>query len=295
MSPWYLSCERVDTHETYQIPESCAPRRVNPLAQSEISSRTKRSKGTENTPVPLSRLRICGGDGGREDAGVDIAGREGGRKTKGGEEGGESRRQGRLAKQQERTHVRRVQWPPPTPKQSHSIPRAQTRKFCLAKLTHWLPARGSATWSDWRASGRLTHGRRNRPERALSSAAKFPSHPHHHQPCFARQSQGPLSMPPPARAGSLLGPSSLARTMRKSFPITSSPETYVSSGLDSLFCLSDNSCAHPLQQVGSLPKNDVDVGTGLVGAPAYVSCSPFVSLSASSADPYVPSVGAAMS
>ena len=123
----------------------------------------------------------------------------------------------------------------------------------------------------------------------------FLSHRHRYQPCCARRLQRLSQTPPPARAGSLLGPSSLARTMRKSFPITSSPETYVSSGLDSLFCLSDNSCAHPLQQVGSLPKNDVDVGTGLVGAPAYVSCSPFVSLSASSADPYVPSVGAAMS
>ena len=29
----------------------------------------------------------------------------------------------------------------------------------------------------------------------------------------------------------------------------------------------------PVLQVGSLPKNDVDVGTGLVGAPAYVSLS----------------------
>ena len=29
-----------------------------------------------------------------------------------------------------------------------------------------------------------------------------------------------------------------------------------------------------ISQVGSLPKNDVDVGTGLVGAPAYVIHSP---------------------
>ena len=29
-----------------------------------------------------------------------------------------------------------------------------------------------------------------------------------------------------------------------------------------------------ISQVGSLPKNDIDVGTGLVGAPAYVILSP---------------------
>ena len=47
-----------------------APRSVNPLAQSEISSRTNRSKGTENTPDPLFTLLIVGGgDGGRVLAG----------------------------------------------------------------------------------------------------------------------------------------------------------------------------------------------------------------------------------
>ena len=50
-----------------------APRRVKPPAQSDISSLTKRSKGVENTPVPLSLLRIGGGDGGREEeAGADM-------------------------------------------------------------------------------------------------------------------------------------------------------------------------------------------------------------------------------
>jgi hypothetical protein len=34
------------------------------------------------------------------------------------------------------------------------------------------------------------------------------------------------------------------------------------------FRLSDNLVL--FSQVGSLPKNDIDVGTGLVGAPAYV-------------------------
>jgi iron-sulfur cluster assembly enzyme ISCU, mitochondrial len=39
----------------------------------------------------------------------------------------------------------------------------------------------------------------------------------------------------------------------------------------SLFHLSDNLAL--FLQVGSLPKNDIDVGTGLVGAPAYVTRS----------------------
>ena len=51
-----------------------APRSVNPLAQSEISSRTNRSKGTENTPDPLFTLLIVGGgDGGREGGGIAMA------------------------------------------------------------------------------------------------------------------------------------------------------------------------------------------------------------------------------
>lgn len=45
---------------------------MNPLAQSDISSRLKRSKGTENTPEPLSLRRIAGGEGGLEGAGVAI-------------------------------------------------------------------------------------------------------------------------------------------------------------------------------------------------------------------------------
>ncbi len=57
-----------------------APRRVNPLAQSEISSRTNRSKGTENTPVPLFVLLIGGdGDGGREGGEIAMAVVVGGR------------------------------------------------------------------------------------------------------------------------------------------------------------------------------------------------------------------------
>ena len=35
-------------------------------------------------------------------------------------------------------------------------------------------------------------------------------------------------------------------------------------------------------QVGSLPKNDIDVGTGLVGAPAYVIHSPLTVFSCDS-------------
>lgn len=46
------------------------PRRVNPLAQSDISSLTKRSKGVEKPLFELSRLRAGGGDGGREEDGV---------------------------------------------------------------------------------------------------------------------------------------------------------------------------------------------------------------------------------
>jgi iron-sulfur cluster assembly enzyme ISCU, mitochondrial len=39
---------------------------------------------------------------------------------------------------------------------------------------------------------------------------------------------------------------------------------------NSRLLLSDNTFSSPIQ-VGSLPKGDIDVGTGLVGAPAYVS------------------------
>ena len=105
--------------------------RVKPLAQSEISSRTKRSKGTENTP-PWLLLRLCiggGGEGGRDESGVAIADgeEEDGARQKGGK--GQSEEEG--DKRESRTHVRRVWWPLASVQyslESHSIPRAQTRK-----------------------------------------------------------------------------------------------------------------------------------------------------------------------
>lgn len=48
------------------------PSSVNPLAQSDMSSRLNRSNGMENTPELLSLRRMVGGDGGLEGVGVAI-------------------------------------------------------------------------------------------------------------------------------------------------------------------------------------------------------------------------------
>ena len=61
---------------------------------------------------------------------------------------------------------------------------------------------------------------------------------------------------------------------KKSSPIMSLLEMYVTS-VHRQFSLN---YLIPLSQVGSMPKGDIDVGTGLVGAPAYVVFFDFIDI-----------------
>lgn len=116
-----------------QSTEQCsghAPSRVNPLAQSAISSRLNRSNGTENTPELLSLRRMLGGDGGLEDVGVAIvfAGAAGEDNVEGAQW---SKRKGREDASATRPRVATVTTPP-------------IRKFGLAKQQRRATAIGLA-------------------------------------------------------------------------------------------------------------------------------------------------------
>lgn len=90
---------------------------------------------------------------------------------------------------------------------------------------------------------------------------------HHHppspSPCCARPSPDLSSPPPPALLSSLHDLRSHGATTKKSSPTTRSPEMWVMEPPRPV-------CMYLIAvlQVGSLPKNAPDVGTGLVGAPA---------------------------
>ena len=141
-----------------------------------------------------------------------------------------------------------------------------------------------ATWSDWRAESRLTHGRRNRHGRSQLVS----------KPIGTRPPRASLSLslsPPSAMLRSSLAKSLASATPRASRlaarPVLArayhekvishyeQPRNVclVRSGLPGYLITHHTPpppCSPSALQVGSLPKNDKDVGTGLVGAPAYV-------------------------
>ena len=188
--------------------------------------------------------------------------------------------------------MRRVWWPLASVQyslESHSIPRAQTRKSRLPQQGR----RRRSTWPHW-ATGR-SHPRpkaiaASRPESAsqLSLAPTTTSH------VALDDLKDPRKRCPP-REQARCKASSCPRISRESyFPLRaaqkrmSRPAWTLSPSYQITYAP-----IPPVLQVGSLPKNDVDVGTGLVGAPAYVFRESVVSPS-SLCLPLCVSLGAAM-